>query len=183
MRESSGKPCRSTMAGSAPGWSITCKPPPGACTRWVVMWLAWPGAGMVPHFSLASPVRPVASALWCCESAVAGAHDLRVALHLAHRRSALHELRVSHDAALIVEHEHLEPGARQLARGSRDHLPADLLILVPPGFRCWRSLAVESLLKGEREVDLSAIPPLRRRIHGPGSRTATCCARHITSPE
>src|SRR5262245_61293237 len=115
MRESSGKPCRSTMAGSAPGWSITCKPPPGACTRWVVMWLAWPGTGIVPHFSVASPARPVASALWCCGSAIAGAHDLRVALHLAHRRSAL-QLRVSHDAALIVQHEHLEPGACHLAR-------------------------------------------------------------------
>ena len=37
-------------------------------------------------------------------------------------------------------------------------IPAELLILVPPGFRCWRSLAVESLFKGEREVDLSVIP-------------------------
>src|SRR5262245_65109445 len=117
MRESSGKPCRSTMAGSAPGWSITCKPPSGACTRWVVMRLAWSGAGIVPHFSVASPARPVASALWCFGSAVAGAHDLRVALYLAHRRSALHKLRVDHDAALIVQHQHLEPAAHRLARG------------------------------------------------------------------
>src|SRR5215467_2811669 len=124
MRESSGKPCRSTIDGSAPGWSSTCKPPPGACTRYVVMWPAWLGVDMVPRFSVASPARPVASALWCCGSAVAGAHDLRVALRPAHRRSALHELGVGHDAALVVQHEHIEPGACHLACGGRGHLPA-----------------------------------------------------------
>src|SRR5215510_13355915 len=50
MRESSGKPCKSTTGGSAPDWSITCRPPPGARTRCVVVWLAGPTADMVSSF-------------------------------------------------------------------------------------------------------------------------------------
>src|SRR5215813_8189809 len=62
MRESSGKPCKSTTGGPAPGWSITCRPPPGARTRCVMMWLAGPGTDMVSSFlrgvSRSAPLAP-----------------------------------------------------------------------------------------------------------------------------
>src|SRR5213593_1102591 len=62
MRESSGKPCRSTTGGPAPGWSITCRPPPGAWTQCVMIWLAGPSTDMVFSFlrdvSRSAPLAP-----------------------------------------------------------------------------------------------------------------------------
>jgi len=57
-------------------------------------------------------------------------------------------------------------------------IPAELLILVSPGVRCWRSLAVESLFKGEREVDLSVIPPTAAKV----SRTWVSPRRLLRAP-